>query len=114
MYVKIKNNNIYLSDELAKEAHLKAGNFVFMFKLKGEKKYGFHKASREQAEKMVCYPIRKAVNGELYFTPTDPYLYFMMAVMGITMSKNGKRVNVEKQLLNYMPLFILTKKNPYK
>lgn len=110
MKATLKDNKIYLSKELVKEARVKAGNRLFFFSLKGENRFGFHKADPEMAKSdMLTYPIRRSVSGKLYVTPTAPPVGLIKATMRLSY-KDQKTVSVSKQNLKELDIFIINKK----
>jgi hypothetical protein len=108
MTVKFKNDSVYLSRELERESRLKAGDFLFAFKLKDQPSFGFHKASKEQSARIDCEQVKRSVNGELYFTPVNHPVRYMAAVMGLSFKKQ-KKLKVEKRALANAELFLWKK-----
>lgn len=105
MYVEFIDEQMYFSEKLAKAAKLKEGSLVFTFKLKGEPRFGFHKATRRMAEQAVCAQVRKSALGRLYITPVIDPVRYMSAVMKISYRKK-KRVDVKQMELQGVNLFI--------
>lgn len=102
MEIEFRDDKIYLSDDIG----FKPGELVFTFKLKGEPRFGFHKATKAQADHIVCDQVRRSANGKLYFTPVINPVRYMAAVMRLSF-KSRKKLKVRKLPLNETDLFII-------
>ncbi len=109
MEVTFKDDNIYFSDNLSKEAKLRAGNSVFMFSISTSSTFGFHKADSGMAKSgILVYPVKKTPTGKLYITPIAPPVGLIKAVMRLSF-KRKKTIKVEKSKVNDLDIFILKK-----
>lgn len=93
MYVDIdrKTGIVKFSSDLAKTAGLKPNGNVFIFKIKGENRFGLMPISRNDAKMIPSSKIRRSVKGFIYTTPKEPPAMFISA----SLRKNG-RVPVKK------------------
>src|SRR5690554_5064619 len=103
MYVDIdrKTGIVKFSSELAKTAKLKPNGNVFIFKIKGENRFGLMPISKNAAKMIPSSKIRRSVKGFTYTTPKEPSTMFISASLG----RNG-RIPVEKFKNDQVQFFI--------
>lgn len=110
MNILLTNKRIFLSKELIKAAKLEKGSNIFMFKIKGEETFGFHKADEEQAKHIICSKVKaRRRDGRLYVEPYDTPVGYIKAVMRLSY-KQRKTVPVVIQKVDSVDFFILKNK----
>ncbi len=106
MKVTFKDRSIYLSNELAKEAKIRKGSSIFLFGIKGEHTFGFHKGSKDMKRSgiLLC-PVRNTPTGKLYITPMSPPVDLITATMRLPNNRRAT-VRVKKSKVKEMDIFI--------
>jgi hypothetical protein len=107
MNVLLTRQRIFFSPELIKTAKLEKGAYIFMFKIKGENTFGFHKADREQAKHIICTEVKaRKIDGKLYCEPYETPVGFIKASMRLSF-KQRKTIQVVLQKNGEADLFLL-------
>lgn len=109
MKVRLSNTKMTFGDQLQIDADIKAGELIFVFKIKDADEFGFHKADKEQAKAMKCAKVKEdQTTGLFYIQPTDPPVGFINAVMRND-TQVRKQLNVKKMDVGGVPIYIIKK-----
>ena len=107
MKVRLSNTKMIFSDQLVISEKIKKGNFIFVFKIKDENKFGFQVADEEQAKYMVCAKVKEDYyTGFLYIQPTDPPVGFIKATMRLNFH-TSRNLSVEKLDMGEARIFVI-------
>lgn len=109
MKVFLGNTKIHFSDKLAIQEKLKKNDPIFIFKIKDENLFGFHKADEEQAKYMICPRIKEDKDtGRLYIQPMDPPVGLIKATMRLSYARY-RALEVEKKDVKETYIYIIQK-----